>query len=264
LPGALSWISRRTLRWAYDKSNILIVHSEAGKQTLVNQFGQAPERIAVVVHGPYPFRSALTAAPAGPCLKLLLFGALRENKGAHLAIEAVQRLHRQGVPVRLTIAGEVLNRNESGYWEQCRQMIATDPDPIHVREEFIPDDQLPGLFGQAHCVLLPYTRFASDSGVAFMALANGRPIVATRAGGLGALLDSAGGLAIEEDTVDAVCDTIRRAVAIGAEQLARLGASGAQYVLNECGWPRVAQDTEKLYGAWLCGDRVRGKRGSGN
>jgi glycosyltransferase involved in cell wall biosynthesis len=262
LPKGLSWISRASLRWAYDKSDILIVHSEAGKQTLVNRFGQAPDRVAVVVHGPYPFRSGLTAAPPSPCLELLLFGAIRENKGVHLAIEAVQRLHRQGVPVRLTIAGRVLNRSESGYWERCRQSIVSGPEPIQVREEFIPDGELPDLFQRAHALLLPYTDFASDSGVAFMALANGRAILATRAGGLGALLDTAGGVVIEEATADGICDAIRKAVAMGPEELAQLGASGAQYVLNECGWPRVAEHTEQLYRALvapMCSEPVSGE-----
>jgi glycosyltransferase involved in cell wall biosynthesis len=249
LPASLCWICRSTLKWAYEKSEVLIVHSEAGKQTLVNRFGQASQRIAVVVHGPYPFGSDLIAAAPHSSLQLLLFGALRENKGIHLAIEAVQRIHGQGVPIRLTIAGRVLNRGEMAYWERCRQLISADPAAIDVREEFIPDDELPDLFHRAHCLLLPYTRFASDSGVAFMALANGRPIVATRAGGLGALLDAAGGVPIEDTTVDAVCDAILRTVAIGAEELARLGASGSHYVRNECGWPRVAEQTEKLYRA---------------
>jgi len=55
-------------------------------------------------------------------LELLMFGALRENKGVHLAIAAVQSLYQQGVPVRLTIAGRVMNRDEAEYWERCTEL----------------------------------------------------------------------------------------------------------------------------------------------
>jgi glycosyltransferase involved in cell wall biosynthesis len=249
LPPALRWISRAALQWAYNTSEVLVVHSEGGKKALTRHFGQSPERITVIVHGPYPLQDGPLAMPDSARLELLLFGALRENKGVHLAIRAVQSLHGRGVPVRLTIAGRVMNRNEREYWERCRQLIAAEPEPICLREEFISDEQLPDLFLHSHCLLLPYTNFASDSGVAFMALASGRTIIATRAGGLGALLDAAGGIAIEEPTVEAVGDAIRRALRLGSPELARLGVAGAAHVLSECGWPKVARDTQKVYEA---------------
>jgi glycosyltransferase involved in cell wall biosynthesis len=249
LPPSLRWIAKRTLQWAYAVSDLLVVHSEAGKLALVREFAQEPGRIEVIAHGPYPFSDELSPLPSWDRLELLLFGSIRENKGVHLAVEAVQRLHSEGVQVRLTIAGCVLNRTERGYWERCERLIAREPVAIVVREEFIPDSCLPELFGQAHCLLLPYTRFASDSGVAFMALANRRTIIATRVGGLSGLLDSAGGIAIQTDTVDAVCEAIRQALALGPNELSLMGKKGAAYVMTECGWPKVAQDTKLAYAA---------------
>lgn len=248
LPVPFRAVERGALAWSYRASDILLVHSESGKRTLTQYFPGAPGKICVIAHGPYQLSAPLAPMPESQYLEVLLFGSLRENKGAHLAIEAVQQLHREGLPVRLTIAGSVVNRKEQSYWERCRKLLAQCPGPIVVIEQFIPDERLPKLFGDCHCFLLPYTSFSSDSGVAFMALANGRPIVCTKSGGLGALVaGSGGGLPIEQPTIEAVANSLRLAVNLGPERLAQLGAAGRTWVLEECGWPKVARQTYQIY-----------------
>lgn len=247
-PRRLRWIERESLRWVYKVSHELLVHSEPGKRTLMKQFGISADKITVIPHGPYELGAGRIPMPDSPQLELLMFGSIRENKGVYLAIEAVQKLYRQGAAVRLTIAGEVVNGREAPYWERCRRLIAQEPAPIRVRKEFVPDERLPDLFAECHCLLLPYTTFSSDSGVAFMGLANGRSIISTRAGGLGPLLDAAElGIAIEEATSDGVAAAIQKASSLGVAELARLGSAGADYVNIECGWPRVAQVTRQVY-----------------
>jgi glycogen synthase len=248
MPKKLRWVERCALAWMYRVSHTTIVHSEAGKRTILENFGESSAKVRVIVHGPYELGVGLLPMPNSDRLEVLLFGALRENKGTHLAIEAVQQLYRQGVRVRLTIAGSVPNRKERNYWDRCQELIRQCPQPMRLIEGFIPDEGLPKLFASCHCFLLPYTQFFSDSGVAFMALANGRPIVGTKAGGLSALLrESNGGLLIEEASVDAVCAALRQAVALGPEHLDHLGREGRAWVLRECGWPKVARQTLQVY-----------------
>jgi glycosyltransferase involved in cell wall biosynthesis len=242
------WIEKLALGWMYKVSDSILVHSEAGKRTIAKNFGCTGEKVTVIPHGPYELGAGVLPSPNSDKIEVLLFGAIRENKGAHLAIEAVQQLYRKGVPVRLTIAGSVLNRKERDYWERCKELIGQCPEPIRVIDEFIPDEKLPELFAGCHCFLLPYTKFFSDSGVAFMALANGRPIISTKAGGLGALLeDSKGGIAMEDASVDAIASAMQRAVDLGVEELNRMGEAGKAWVLEECGWPKVARTTRKVY-----------------
>jgi glycogen synthase len=251
-PRWLRWLERGALAWTYDVSHVLIVHSEPGKRALEQQFKQGASKIKVIVHGPYELGAGHISMPKSEYLEVLLFGALRENKGPHLAIEAVQQLYREGVRVRLTIAGSVLNRKEQGYWTRCRELIGNCPQPIRLIEEFIPHGRLPELFGRCQCFLLPYTQFFSDSGVAFMALANGRPIICTRSGGLEWLLDaSGGGMTIEEPTVEAVAAALRAAVSLGPDRLDQMGHAGRAWVLEECGWPKVARETRHLYAKYL-------------
>ena len=265
LPRRLRWIERGTLRWSYHVSDALIVHSEPGRRTLIEYFGLAADKITVIGRGPYGLGQGVLPMPDSPRLEVLLFGSIRENKGVHLAIEAVQTLHREGAAVRLTIAGEVLNGNEARYWARCREQIDKLPGPIRVRKQFITDELLPALFAESHCLLLPYTTFYSDSGVAFMALANGRPIVATRAGGLGPLFDAAEvGVAIEEGTPDGVSKAIRKTLGLGVPELERLGRAGAEYVNVECGWTKVASQTRELYGRYQYRATARDERAKRN
>jgi glycosyltransferase involved in cell wall biosynthesis len=248
LPARFRAIEKGALAWSYRVSDVLLVHSESGKNTLVKNFPSIARKIRVIAHGPYELERPVPPPAQSDYLEVLLFGALRENKGAHLAIEAVQRLYAEGIPVRLTIAGRVLNRKEQPYWDSCRQLIGNCPGSIHLLEEFIPDNRLPELFGKCHCFLLPYTSFSSDSGVAFMALANGRPIISTKSGGLGSLLESSsGGIAIELPTATAVADALLAAVTLGGEKLEAMGRAGKAWVMEECCWPKVAQQTLEIY-----------------
>jgi glycosyltransferase involved in cell wall biosynthesis len=81
-----------------------------------------------------------------------------------------------------------------------------------------------------------------------MALANAKPIVATQAGGLGWLIEnSRGGIRIREASAAGVANALREALELGPANLERKGRMGAEWVLAECGWPRVARETQDLY-----------------
>jgi glycogen(starch) synthase len=252
MPKKLRWVERSALAWMYRVSDTIIVHNEVGKRTILEEFGESSAKVKVIAQGPYELGVGTLAMPESEYLEVLLFGALRENKGAHLAIEAVQQLYKQEVPIRLTIAGAVLNRNERNYWEHCQELIRRCPQPIRLIEGFIPDEQLPELFASCHCFLLPYTQFFSDSGVAAIALANGRPVIGTRAGGLGALLEASnGGLVIEEASVDAVSTALRQAAILGTQKLGQFGREGRTWILRECGWSKIARETLPVYSAQM-------------
>ncbi len=204
-PRFLNGVEMMTLRWAYQWSDALIVHSEAGKKKLIDVFRISQQKIRVIVHGPYELKQPVEKCPERSRLEVLFFGSLRENKAPHLAIQAVQQLAAEGLAIRLTIAGQVVNRKEEEYWARCRLLIDAGSNAVRLIEHFIPDEELPELFSNCHCFVLPYTTFSSDSGVAYMAMANARPIVSTGAGGLGWLLDqSGGGIAIAEANLPGV------------------------------------------------------------
>jgi glycosyltransferase involved in cell wall biosynthesis len=161
LPRALRWVEVTLLSIGYSICDRLIVHNEAGKSILVNQFHNDSGTVTVIPHGPLNLaRSGAHDPPrsvnAGP-LRLLVFGSLRKNRGLHLSIAAVQRLQRVpiGRPVFLTIAGWVPNTMEDSYWERCRRTIKAEPSGIEVMEGSVDDAEIGPLFAAHDALLLP-------------------------------------------------------------------------------------------------------------
>jgi glycosyltransferase involved in cell wall biosynthesis len=242
-------IERWSLACIYGLSDRVIVHSAAGFQRVTAEFAVGAGKLAVIPHGPFSLPGYAEDVLQTDSLNILLFGALRENKGIHLAIQAVQNLVRQGIPVRLTIAGETPNAKEAEYWSVCERLLAESSAGIELVNRYIQEEEMPALLAQSHCVLLPYTTFSSDSGVAALALSNGKPIIATSRGGLGELLRATElGITIEEPTVAGVQAALLKASQASPAELRRLGQNGADHILENCSWSVVARKTGDLYG----------------
>jgi glycosyltransferase involved in cell wall biosynthesis len=247
-PAPWNRIERWSLGCIYRLSDRVIVHSTAGLQTVTKEFAVPVEKLAIIAHGPFSLSSCKEEAPPLESLNVLLFGSLRENKGIHLAIQAVENLVRQGIPIRLTIAGETPNGKEAAYWSTCERLLAESSAGIELQKRYIQEEEIPGLLAPSHCLLLPYTAFSSDSGIAALALSNGKPIIATSSGGLGELLRAAElGIAIQEPTVSGVQEALLKAWQAGPDELRRLGRNGADHILNHCSWSVAAQKTGDLY-----------------
>lgn len=158
----------------------VIVHSAAIRDALPADFPR--DRVFLLPHVNYSFwaRGAAASLPATP-LTVLFFGRILPYKGLDVLLEAFRRL--DPARFRLIIAGE-------------GEVPATRAANIEVDNRFVTDDRMPALFQRAHVVALPY-HAASQSGVAQMAFAFGRPVVATRVGALPDIVqDNVNGLLI--------------------------------------------------------------------
>jgi glycogen(starch) synthase len=248
LPVRLRRLEWAMVRWAYGLSDKLIVHNETGRKILIERFHQSPGKIVVIPHGPLSALRPVGEAPQGE-LRLLLFGSIREDKGLHLAIKAVQAINACGaVQAQLTIAGAAANAREQSYWKHCRIIIAEHPAGIRVIDRYIEDHEAASLIAEHHALLLPYLGFTSESGVAALALANRRPIVATRAGGLGAILEQCDcGIPIEANSAEAVAEAIVKACEAGPEVLRDMGHAGARFMESGRSWTEIGRRTLALY-----------------
>ena len=116
-------------------------------------------------------------AHGGP-MRLLCFGRLLPYKGLNLFEAALRGLASAGAaPDRfdVRVVGE-------GPHTPTLEALARLPG-VRVENRWVPEDEVAGLVAWADAVVLPY-REASQSGVAAIALAAGRWVVATRVGGL--------------------------------------------------------------------------------
>jgi glycosyltransferase involved in cell wall biosynthesis len=246
LPPYLRRLERRMLACAYDLSDRIIVHSSSARDLLIREFAQSSVKIAIIPHG-CSSRPYSDLPPDSGVLELLIFGSIREDKGLDLAIQAVQNINAHGLRVRLHIAGAVANAREQLYWDGCKQQVARRPLGILVDERFIPDECIADLLAQCHAVLLPYRNCESDSGVAAVAVASARAVIAPDGGSFAPLFNAAGlGFPIHASTVSGVEEAIRRALAAGRDELKETGLRGLAFARSRS-WDAVGRQTARLY-----------------
>ncbi|MDZ7856205.1 glycosyltransferase family 4 protein [Sphaerotilus sp.] len=240
-PDYLRGVEFLLLKMLYKIPNIIIVHHESQRVDLIKKFGMEAKKIKIAPHGVFGLSSAPLKYKKEDEYNLLCFGAIRKNKGVILAIKAVQALREQGFPVVLTIAGAA-SKGELDYWVECKKAIDGSPDGILVHEGYVGDDELKKFFSNAHAILLPYVDFHSQSGVATMALSNGRVIISTQSGGLSDLVNNKEyAFEIKNADIAGVCDSIKRVVSTGHDKLEYLGDLAFKDMMEKYSWSSVAK-----------------------
>ena len=130
----------------------------------------------------------------------------------------------------------------------CQSLIQTAPSGIWSDATFLSDAEMRARMASCDAVVLPYDAFSAQSGVAIDAIASGRAIIATAAGGLGDLVEQSGGaIRIESASREAVEAAIETAIQLGRSGLAEMGAAGASYARTHLSWTSVAEQHRTLY-----------------
>lgn len=198
-------LERLMLRALYGVATELVVLSESTRRALSDQYRLSAGKISVIPEG----MPELVAPPLSGSRRLLLFGTIRANKMVAEALQAVEMARKSGVDVQLTIAGSA-SEGEEGYFASVADSVSGKP---HVRAElgYVEDTRLPGLFAECDALLLPYRNFESHSGVALLAAAGQRPVIATASGGIADLFrEGIAGIEIEDCTPEAIARAIER------------------------------------------------------
>lgn len=115
---------------------------------------------------------------------LLFFGLVRAYKGVDMLLEALSFL-RADLNYKLVIAGEFYEKFET-YQKQIETLNLENK--VIIRNEYIPNEDVPKLFCAASAVVLPY-RTATQSGVVPIALHFERPVIVTRVGSLAEMIE---------------------------------------------------------------------------
>lgn len=136
---------------------------------------------------------------------LLFFGLVRAYKGLDWLIEAMGILKKAGkkLPI-LIIAGEFYE-DEDKYLQQISRLGLKNN--VIVKNEFVPDADLPKYFGAADLIVQPY-KSATQSGVTQVAFHFEKPMLVTNVGGLGEIVhDGKMGYAVDPNP-QAIADAI--------------------------------------------------------
>jgi len=222
--------SATTPQWIHDiachRSRERIVHAPQVKEILVERL-KIP---AATVHvTPYVMIGDVDAT-VGQIVEeephILFFGRIWPYKGLEYLIQAEPLITSRVPQARIVIAG---TGEEFGRYR--RMMV--NPDNFIIHNEFISDEGRSELFRRASVVVLPYIE-ASQSHIISLAYRFGKPVVATRVGGLPAMVDDGKtGFLVAPRDVDGLSKAVVRLME-NEEMRRSFGRNGMRKVNVEC------------------------------
>ena len=234
---------RLVTRW----SMAVIAHSYAAKNMLEARYGPIPH-CTVIPHGSYvnfygPLRNQKESRiqldlPQAKRV-LLNFGAFRRYKNLEMLINAFEKLPiaERGV---LLIVGAAKDQQ----YTRALQAQAQRVENVIVRDQFIPDDELPHYLAAADAVILPY-RTMLTSGILLWAMSYARPVVAPAFGPITELIhEGREGFLFAPGDVDSLQAALTRMLA--HSDLAEMGETSLE-VARQFAWPQIAAQTIQLY-----------------
>jgi starch synthase len=211
-------------------AGLIFVHAEALRDEVI-EFESPSCPVVVVPHGvDEPAPSPLPDRPS-----VLFFGRIQVYKGLETLLDAMPLVWRRLPETTLTVAGD---------GEVAPHPVLADRR-VTLRNEHVPERDVPGLYGGATCVALPYLQ-ASQSGVGSLAKQFGRAMVASDVGGLPELVTPDVGRLVAPGDPAALAGALLD-VLVDRRLAEAMGRAAAASVVEESGWRRVGELTLEAY-----------------
>ncbi|MDZ7676102.1 MAG: glycosyltransferase [Acidimicrobiales bacterium] len=244
---------RRIIDTLADRSDQLVVLTEAARDRLVCVHRLPASRVSVIPHG-------ATANVAGQVRRtsasptVLTWGLLGRGKGIEHGIRAVAHLADRGLDVTYVVAGathpKVRERDGDRYRDGLIELAADlgVADRVQFDDAYRDWDSLRDLVRGVDAVLLPYdSRDQVTSGVLVDALASAKPLVSTRFPHAVEALGGGSGLLVGHEDDEAMADALEQVLLDPgtARRLSSAAFEAAQPLL----WPSVGDAYRAVLGS---------------
>jgi glycosyltransferase involved in cell wall biosynthesis len=189
-------------------------------------------------------RLALGLPPADPVV--LYLGRMGRDMGLHALIAAAPAILGAGGGVRLLIAGA-----DGELRAEAERLASEHPGRVLVRVD-VPEAELPRLYSAATVVVAPTRGHrACGSLAAAEAMAAGKPVVATRVGGIPEYVaDGETGVLVPPDDPGALADAVTALLA-DPDRLSRFGRAGRARVEAQFDGDKTNGQLERLFRSLL-------------
>ena len=210
---------RRVLEAIVARSTRSVVLTECARDRLIAGYDVDPDAVATIRHGAI-VTSARRVPPSDAAPQVLSWGLLGPGKGLEHVIDAVGRLHAEGLPVRYTIAGMTHPKVVATHGERYRRSLADrahDRGVAHLVDfdrTYRDPMRLAHYLATSAVIVLPYA--STDqvvSGVLVDSIAAGRPIIATAFPHAVELLEQGAGIVVEHGDLDGLTAALRSVIA---------------------------------------------------
>lgn len=239
---------RWAYRWIYRFPHTIIAHTDRVARQLESEYGVDPSRLSVISIGlneempdtdlsVSDARRQLGLPAQGPIA--FFFGKVEPYKGVDLLAGAWGVVRTAAA--RLVIAGWC---PDIAYAQQIRQAIARSPRAASMewREGFVPNEVVAVWLKACDVVVMPY-RNIYQSGVVFLCLRFGIPIVATDVGSLAEYIDEDSGLITRTNDPAGIAEALDRFFSAPARfRREEIASRAAKY-----GWDRQCHAIKHLY-----------------
>jgi glycosyltransferase involved in cell wall biosynthesis len=226
------------------RMDAVVVHTRSAARRL-EEIRVDPGRVRVIPHGAFdhlarqeheePLPEEL-AAVEGPVV--LCFGTVRHYKGIDVLLEAFRRVEG----AELWVVGRPL----STPMEPLHDLAKRVPGRVRFVTRYVTEPQIPAFFRRADLVALPH-RAVDQSGVLYIGLAFGKPMVLSAVGGFAEVAEDHGAArVVPPEDPDALATAVRELLADPQER-ASLGARAAAAAAGPYSWDEIAARTLGLY-----------------
>ncbi len=219
----------------------IIVHGRALKEHLLKSAGRRQNEVAVIPHGClFSFKSTPGHNEVNEEEHtVLFFGRIGEYKGLRYLIEAEIQVSQKIPDFKVIIAGQ------GDDLEVNRKRIEHNPH-FEIHDRYIPNEEVAVFFNRCALVVLPYVE-ASQSGVAAMAFAFGKPVIVTDVGSLSEVVKNG-----ENGSIVPAKDTEKLAEAIvnlleNKQMRKKMGENTLKVAKTDLSWEHIVQLTQKVY-----------------
>ncbi|MHB8510923.1 MAG: glycosyltransferase family 4 protein [Actinomycetota bacterium] len=237
--GAVARIERRLHDRTLARASKLLVTGDPAKSSI---HPSLRHKCSEVPYGVDTSRFVQTPIPSAPTI--LFFSVLLPRKGIATLIDALSIVRTEIPSVRLLVTGDDPRSLESSLKEHAVRVNAADA--IQWLGSIAPHDA-PELFARARVFCQP--SHGEPFGMTILeAMASGRPVVATNAGGVpGIIREGANGRLVAPNDAQALARALIQTLT--RDDVSRIGNANRQEAVSKFDWERVVDGIESAYSA---------------
>lgn len=239
-------------RRLYDAVDAVVVHSQFGREQLVQRLGVPGGKVTVIHHGAFDHLAGLSPGRLPPELAqdddprapvVLFFGLLRPYKGLDVLLSAWRAL-----------SGETFGERPPRLWIVGRPRMPIDglrseaPAGVRFVPRFVSDSELAACFARASVVVLPYlsTERFDFSGVLATSLAFGKPAILSDLGGFPEVAATGAARLVPPGDANGLARAVTEMLS-GPAELERMAAAARAAAAGAYSWTEAARRTLALY-----------------